>query len=176
MKKNNILIIFGFFVLLFGAAQPTYAGIDSVQTFGLVLGPGQIKIIRPVAQLNAAASKFEGLLSATIATARAEASGSAKLDFNGLEKQLFTAANDLSASLNEFNTVLSEIYPDLTEEEQLAIDNAYSSLEVYFVDLVAKANSVFDKELFWIEYGEPLNKTSNSTTQGRFITIIDDLN
>ena len=175
MKKTNILIVLGLLILLFGTAQPAYAGlaaswIPSVNSYhtGSSGLPGVIDV---VAQLNAATSKFEGLLNAYTSPLRCTCNGE-----QNIENQLLTAANDLSSSLDEFNTVLSEIYPDLTEEEQLAIDNAYSSLEVYFEDLFAKANSVFDKELFWIEYGEPLDKTSNSTTQGRFIAIIDDLN
>jgi len=145
MKKINILIILGLFVLLVGFAQPVYADLwdwnNNPETFGKYL-----------AQLNAATSKFEGLLQAYSVNKK-----------QNTEKLLLTATNDLSASLNEFNAVLSEVYPDLTEEEQLAVEEAYSSIEVYFVDLVAKANFVFDKNLFWIEYGEPLNETSKSS-------------
>ena len=51
-------------MLLGASAQPAQAGNDSVQTFGLVLGPGQTELRQPIAHLNAATSKFEGLLNA----------------------------------------------------------------------------------------------------------------
>ena len=152
MKKTNMLVILGLFVFLIGVVQPVYA--DSWDYNNRpILFYIEFGLTNHAAHLNAAISKFEGTLHAYSVSQN-----------QNVEKQLFTAANDLSSSLNEFNAVLSEVYPDLTEEEQLVIVNVYSSLEVYFVDLVAKANLVFDKNLFWIEYGEPLNNTNESSS------------
>jgi len=160
MKNINILIILGLFVLLAGTTQPAQAvlmmswvpSVHSVRTSG-ASNPSEGQIIDSAAQLNAVAGKFEGLLNAYSVNGK-----------QNIEKQISATVDDLSSSLNEFNAVLNEVYPDLTEEEQLVIVNAYSLLEVYFVDLVAKANSVFDKNLFWIEYGEPLNDTNESSS------------
>jgi len=152
MKKINILIVLGLFVLLVGAAQP-------VQAAGLRINHGVQELLTQVqkpigsvivAQLNATASKFEGLLNAYSVNGK-----------QNTEKQLFTAASDLSVSLNELNAVLSEVYPDLTEEEQLAVVEAYSSLGLYFEDLVAKTNLVFGREVLQInETRDPEGRVS----------------
>ena len=49
--------------------------------------------------------------------------------------------------MDEFNTVLTEIYPDLTEEEQLAVEEAYSQMGVYLEQLDAKTLTLTGKSL-----------------------------
>ncbi len=165
MKNIKTLIILGFFVLLAGTIQPAYA-LWSVNAW--TLGDNAAKgITTEVAHFNAAASKFEGLLNAYSVNRK---------EGYIVEAKLSAATGDLSSSLEKLNTALMEIHPTLTEGEQLAVEEAYSQIGIYLEQLFANANSILGKELLRIEYGEPLNRTSNSTTQGRFIAIIDDLN
>ncbi|OGD67927.1 hypothetical protein A3F08_03525 [Candidatus Berkelbacteria bacterium RIFCSPHIGHO2_12_FULL_36_9] len=156
--KKIFFATFALAVLLVGLVQPVQASFNiqglAQQAF---VGPDQIKMASPVAQLNAAASKFEGLLDAYSVNGK-----------QNTEKQLFTAASDLSTSLNEFNAVLSEVYPDLTEEEQLVIEEAYSQIGVYLEQLAAKANSVFGREVFRIEY-----KDNNIYKDNKILDFID---
>ncbi len=145
MKKLNILIILGLFVLFIDVIQQAQA----LKLGGTVKG----KYENDAANMNADISKFEGLLNAYSSTQRSN-------PVNGiavLESGLFTTANELSNSLEQFNTVLMEVYPTLSEEEQLAVVNAYSSLESYLEDLAAETNSIFGREILLIE---SLNKTS----------------
>ena len=96
----------------------------------------------------AAISKFEGTL-----TAYSHSSNP------NVEKQVFAASDDISASLESLNAELREIYPSLSEEQQLAVEDAYLSLDLYLQNLATEANLIL---------GEG-NKSSN-----RFEVIDDD--
>ncbi|MBI4295005.1 MAG: hypothetical protein HY669_02430 [Chloroflexi bacterium] len=148
MKKIHILIVLGLLILLFGTVQPAQAALTahwapSVSTVSSTGGgkPDSDPFMQAVAQLDAAASKFEGFLNAFSVNQK-----------QNMEEQLLASEDDLSASLNEFNAVLSEVYPDLTEEEQLAVEEAYSLLGLYLEDLAARTNLVVGREVFQIEY------------------------
>ena len=132
MKKINILIVLGLLILLFSMAQPAYAG--PLRFYGMI-GGEKPETQPPFAQLNAAISKFEGLLNAY----------SVNQDQN-IEEQLLAASNDLSDSLEEFNSALAEVYPTLTEEQEPDVVEAYSSLRSYLEELATKANLILQGE------------------------------
>ena len=134
MKKINILIVLGLLILLFGMAQPVHAANPGVLWAGS-RGAASPEITRGMAQLNSAISKFEGLLNAY----------SVNQDQN-IEEQLLAASNDLSDSLEEFNSALAEVYPTLTEEQEPDVVEAYSSLRSYLEDLATKANLILQGE------------------------------
>ncbi len=142
MKKINILMVLGIFVLLVGVAQPAYAGVMGGNWIDPLMFPPKYQSpnINEVAHLNVAVSKFEGLLNAYSVNQKTV-------------EQISVAASDLSSSLEEFNTALMEIYPTLSEEEQLAVREAYSLLGLYLEDLLVETNSVFGREVLRIEEG-----------------------
>lgn len=135
MKKINILIVLGLFVLLVGVAQPVYAGINT--------GLGTIHIVRWNSAVYATIAKFEGLLNAY---AWLETPAGMK----AIENQISTTVTDLSSSLEELNAALLKKYPTLSEEDQLAVREAYSSLGLYLEDLAVETNVVFGREVFRI--------------------------
>lgn len=59
------------------------------------------------------------------------------------EEQVLLASEDISTSLEALNSELTEIYPNLEDEEQLAIIDDYLSLSSYLVDLADEANQIF---------------------------------
>lgn len=153
MKKINFLIVLGLFVLLAGVAQPVFA--DAWDNNN---APGRFQIqfgsANEAAHLNAALGKFNGLLNAYFSHHDSEVWNQPIRSYS-IKKQLSIATNDLSSSLEQFNTALMEVYPTLSEEEQLAVREAYSSLGSYLEDLAAETNSIFGREVFRIEYGHP---------------------
>lgn len=101
---------------------------------------------KQAAELNAAVSKFEGLLNAYSVNQK-----------QNIERQLFTAADDLGNSLEQFNAALIEAYPTLSEEQQLAVQGAYAiSLRFDLYGDAAKANSVLGREVFKVVDGAPV--------------------
>lgn len=124
------------FVLLIGSVQPAYAS-------RYAFGEKEIFIVAlpfETAQVTSATSKFEGLLNAYSVNHK-----------QNIEQQLLASVDDLSTSLEQFNSALEETYPTLTEEEQLAVDEAYSSLRSYFEDLAVRTHSVSGREVFSIK-------------------------
>ncbi len=83
------------------------------------------------AHLYGAISKFEGRLHAYCESKNPS-----------VKRQLFAAWNEMSESVDRLNSILDENYQALTEEQQLAVNNAYSTLTQDLIALIEEANSV----------------------------------
>ena len=148
MKKHNFLIISGLLVFLAGLARPACA-----DQWNYTNNPTrfQIDLYYQSAHINAAVAKLEGTVRACSVSQNPQ-----------VAKQILAAIDYLSAALARFNTTLIEMYPTLSEEEQLAITEAYSSLGLYLEDLAAETNaetnSVFGKDIMVIIYEEPATR------------------
>lgn len=127
MKRMILSIILA---LLFLSVMPETASADpwnwrgDPTRFGNVLG-----------DIYAAVHKFEGRLTAY-----------SNSDNPSVEKQVFLASENSSASLEELNAAIKEIYPDLNEEDQRGVEDGYSSLGSYLQSLALEANQVFQSE------------------------------
>ncbi len=133
MKMRRALIAIGIFVLLVVAVQPAYAGAPAIAR-GFLMNIASSAIITEMAQLNAAAGKLDGLLNAYAQSINRDRDNDI-----AIQTQLNKAADDLSSSLTEFNAAVAEVYPTLTEEEQLAVRQTYALLDLYLHSLAADA-------------------------------------
>jgi hypothetical protein len=88
-----------------------------------------------LAQVNADILTFEGLLKAY------------SVNENPIvEEQVFLASNALSTSLEALNKELTELYYNSSEEQKLALEDAYLFLGSNLEKLAAEANQVFLEE------------------------------
>jgi len=144
VKKATISVILTLFVLLISLAHPVSAlpGQIWVGSANITSGIWEKNSAAKPAQLNAAIAKFEGLLNA-YAKVSGDIKGECKTSTIEIEERVLTASDKLSSSLEEFNTALAEIYPNMSEEEQLVVQEVYSSLTSYLDDLAKKANLIF---------------------------------
>jgi hypothetical protein len=63
-----------------------------------------------------------------------------------VEEQVFLASEGISASLDTLNSELTEVYPNLSKEQQSAVKDAYLSLGSYLEKLAEEANQLFQDE------------------------------
>lgn len=153
MKRNIILVVTVFFVMLAGAAKPVQAGlaaswVPSVHSSNSGSWSIPKSLSRKAAYLNSAVGRFEGLLNAYSVNQKKDANIANK------QVQLDNASRNLGNALEQFNLALLEVYPTLPEEEQSVVEEVYSSLGIYLEDLAEDANSVLGREVFRVEYSE----------------------
>ncbi len=134
MKMRRALIAFGIFVLLVVAVQPAIA----LKLGGTLSGKYGSDLLNPqLAHVNAAASKLEGLLNAYASSIDRDRDN----DIANKQVQIDDATRDLVVALDELNAVVLEAYPTLTKEEQLAVRQAYASLDSFLHGIVADAEA-----------------------------------
>jgi hypothetical protein len=146
-KFMKLGFTFTLFILVHGLLSPTTAnaamlGHWAPSVKSVITSQGDVRsqqIIVVVAHLNAATVRFEALVKAYSINHELP-----------VEEQLFDAADDFSGALSALNTVLSEVYPDLSDADQLIIDDAYGWSSSYLNVLATQANSVQDIAVFTI--------------------------
>jgi hypothetical protein len=134
MKKVIAFVMLAVFLLgvMSSTASAALLGswVPSIQS--VITGGGTGK---PFSSVIGAVAEFEGTLQAY------SVSGSPNI-----EEQVFLASDALSTSLDAFNVELTGVYSSLSEKEQLAVIEAYSSLGVYLEELAEEANKTFQDD------------------------------
>jgi hypothetical protein len=122
-------------VALIGMSTPTVSAALTTAWTPSLKTIDVVSATKTFSSLIKAVAKFEGNLQAY----------SVSEDPN-LEKQVLLASNDISKSLEYFNTELKENYPYLTKEQQEAFKDVYLSLGSYLEKLADEANQIFNGE------------------------------
>jgi hypothetical protein len=134
MKRATSLVMLAVFLLGILSASVS-APITRTYTPNLSVTFGSVASQKTLSSFLEAVAKFEGTLQAY----------SVSGDPN-VEEQVFLASDGISSSLESLNAKLTDVYDDLSKEQQLAVEDAYISLGSYLEKLAEEANQIFQDE------------------------------